>query len=169
MNNKNKSHTLEKIIEISAWIVTALLLIKFVPRSRIREAHSFFLFKQLVTWLFGLVVVEKNLIAYPYRLFFKKTLKSSFTFEFFVYPALCSLFNLYYPEKRSNMVKLLYYFFHTGIITVFESFAVKYTDLIKYKKWAWYWSFTTMWISYYISRIYHRWFFEDKSLTNKSS
>ena len=157
MNNK-----LEKIIEISAWVVTALLLIKFVPRNRIREAHVTFLFKQAVTGLFGLLVVEKNLISYPYRLFFKKTIKSSFTFEYFVYPALCSLFNLYYPEKRNSVIKLLYYFFHSSIITVFEAFAVKYTNLIKYKKWTWYWSLITMWLTYYISRIYYRWLFKEQ-------
>ncbi|MFE8699798.1 CBO0543 family protein [Cytobacillus sp. FJAT-54145] len=158
MNNK-----LDKTIEISAWIITSILLIKYVPKNRIREAHISFLFKQVVTWLFGLLVVEKNLISYPNRLFFKKANKSSFTFEYFVYPALCSLFNLYYPEKSNNVVKLIYYFIHTSIITGFEIFAVKYTNLIKYNNWKWYWSFVTMWFSYYISRIYHRWFYKDRS------
>src|SRR4051794_31547567 len=98
-------HKLEKTIEISAWVVTTLLLIKFVPRNRIREAHVLFLSKQVYTFLFGLLVVEKNLISYPYRLFFKRAIKSSFTFEFYVYPALTSLFNLYYPEKRHSVIK----------------------------------------------------------------
>ncbi|WP_449620455.1 CBO0543 family protein [Robertmurraya sp. Marseille-Q9965] len=156
---KNK---LERTIEISAWIVISYLLLKFVPRHRIREAHLAFLFKQVLTWLFGLLVVEKNLITYPYRLFFKKATKSSFTFEYFVYPGLCSLFNLYYPEKRNLFYKFCHYFFYTAVITCFEAIAFKYTNLINYKKWTWYWSFITVWISYYISRIYHRWFFKDK-------
>ncbi|MBP1940358.1 hypothetical protein J2Z26_000077 [Bacillus luteolus] len=117
------------------------------------------MFKQVITWLFGLLVVEKALISYPNRLFFRKAIKSSFTFEYFVYPSLCALFNLYYPEKSNNVVKLIYYFIHTAIIAGFEIFAVKYTNLIKYNNWTWYWSFITMWLSYYISRIYHRWFF----------
>ncbi|QOR68007.1 hypothetical protein IM538_07710 [Cytobacillus suaedae] len=158
MNNK-----LDKTIELSAWIITSLLLFKYVPKNRIREAHTSFLFKQVITWLFGLLVVEKDLISYPNRLFFKKAIKSSFTFEYFVYPALCSLFNLYYPEKRNNVAKLIYYFFHTSIITLFEIFAVKYTNLIKYNNWKWYWSFITMWSTYYLSRIYHRWFYKDSS------
>lgn len=150
----------DKTIEISAWVITSLLLIKFIPKNKLREAHVAFLFKQVITWLFGLLVVENNLISYPFRLFFKKTNKASFTFEYFVYPALCSFFNIYYPEKKHTFFKLLHYFFHTGIITVFEIFAVRYTNLIKYKKWTWYWSFITIWISYYISRIYYRWFFK---------
>jgi hypothetical protein len=94
-------HKAEKIIETSVWIIMTILLIKFVPRNRIREAWVIFLFKQFMTWIFGLVVVEKNLIRYPFRLFFKKATKTSFTFEYFVYPALCVLFNLYYPEKKN--------------------------------------------------------------------
>lgn len=157
MNNK-----LEKTIEISAWIVTVLLLIKFVPKNKLREAQVAFLFKQVVTWLFGLLVVEKNLISYPTRLFFKKSNKASFTFEYFVYPALCSLFNLYYPEKRNSVIKLIYYISHSSIITIFEAFAVKYTTLIKYKKWTWYWSFITMCSTYYLSRIYYNYFFKEQ-------
>lgn len=157
---KNK---LDKTIELSAWIITSLLLFKYVPKNRIREAHISFLFKQFITWLFGLLVVEKGLISYPNRLFFKKANKSSFTFEYFVYPALCSLFNLYYPEKSNNAAKLIYYFIHTSIITCFEIFAVKYTNLIKYNNWKWYWSFITMWVTYYVSRIYHRWFYKRRS------
>ncbi|SMQ86932.1 hypothetical protein SAMN05444673_7014 [Bacillus sp. OV166] len=158
---------LDKAIEISAWIITSLLLIKFVPRKRIREAIFPFLFKQLITWLFGLIVVEKNLISYPKRLFFKKSNKSSFTFEYFVYPALSSLFILYFPENKSNIVKTLYYCFHTSILTIFELFAVKYTNLIRYKKWTGYWSFITMWICYYLERIFQRWFFKIDTLEKK--
>ncbi|GGA90004.1 CBO0543 family protein [Ornithinibacillus halotolerans] len=150
----------EKIIEITAWIGTVLLLIKFVPKHRIREAQVIFLFKQVITWLFGLIVVEKNLISYPKRLFFSKTNKSSFTFEYFVYPALCTIFNLYYPEKKNNLIKLLYYFFHSGLITAFELLMLKYTKLIKYKKWTWYWSLSTIWFTYYLSHLYHSWFFK---------
>lgn len=162
MNNK-----LDKTIELSAWIIMSLLLFKYVPKNKIREAHIAFMFKQVITWIFGLLVVEKKLIFYPDRLFFKKANKSSFTFEYFVYPALCSLFNLYYPEKSNNVGKLIYFFIHTSIITCLEIFAVKYTNLIKYHNWKWYWSFITIWLTYYVSRIYHRWFYKDKSYNKR--
>lgn len=163
------AHKVEKNIIISSWIITSLLLILFVPRDKIREAQIPFLFKQVITWLFGLVVVEKGFIEYPYRLFFKKANKSSFTFEYFVYR---TLFNLYYPEKRNALIKVLYYFFHTSIITFLEIIAVKYTKLIRYKKWTWYWSFITLWMTYYISRVYYRWFFRNRfsnTLTSSSN
>ncbi|MFC5734244.1 CBO0543 family protein [Cytobacillus gottheilii] len=155
-------HKLDKTVEISAWIVMSILLMIFVPKNRIREAHVSFLFKQTITWLFGLLVVEKGLISYPYRLFFKKANKSSFTFEYFVYPALCSLFNLHYPEKRNKLYKFCYYTLYSASITVFEAIAIKYTNLIRYKKWSWYWSFITMWFTFYLSRLYHRWVFKLK-------
>jgi len=157
MNNK-----LEKSIEISAWIVAALLLAKFVPRKRIREAHVAFLFKQVITWFFGLLVVEKNLISYPYRLFFKKAIKSSFTFEYFVFPTLNVLFNIYYPEKRNLFLKASYYASHTLLVTFLEWIALKYTKLIRYENWTLYNTFISIWLSYYVSRQYQRWFFKNK-------
>lgn len=79
----------EKIIEISSWIIMFMLLIKFVPKKKIREAHVVFLFTQVVTWLMGALVVEKGNIKYLIRTFFKKTIKSNFTFEYFIFPAWC--------------------------------------------------------------------------------
>jgi hypothetical protein len=151
----------EKIIEISSWIIVSLVLIKFIPKNKLREAHVAFLFKQVLTWLVGLLVVENGNIKYPFRTFFKKSMKSSFTFEYFVYPALDALFNTYYPEKRNNIIKVLYYLFHTSFIVFLEIIALKYTKLIRYEKWNWYWSFITIWLCYYVSRLYQRWFFKD--------
>lgn len=157
-----KRNRKENTIEWSAIGVMTLLLYIFVPRNKIREAHTIFFFKQFVTWFFGLLVVEKNLISYPSRLFFKKTIKSSFTFEYYVYPALCVLFNLYYPERRNKMKKILYYFVHSGVITGFEIYALKYTNNIHYKKWKWYWSFLSIWFTYYLSRLYYKWFTKEE-------
>lgn len=157
------------VIEWTAIGVSALLLLIFVPRNRSREAHISFLFKQLITFLFGLLAVEKNFLVYPTRVLFRKTLKSSFSFEYFIYPTLCTLFNLYYPEKKSKFIKFLYYLIHTGPIAAFEVFALKYTNIIRYKNgWTWYWSFITLWFTYYISRIYHKWYMK-RLITDDSS
>ena len=61
----------EKIIIFSAYIGTTFLLFKFVPKNKIRHALIPFLFKQVITWFFGLLVVEKKLISYPYRPFLR--------------------------------------------------------------------------------------------------
>ena len=160
------SGKLERNIEITSWIVTAILFILFIPRKKLREAFLVYKFKMFITWIFGLIVVQLGLIKYPSRLFFKQTTKTSFTFEFFVYPAICAIFNINYPKKTNSFLKLLYYVFFAGMITVFEVFAVKYTKLIRYPKWKWYWSFITLWLTFYISHIYYRWFFKIKRDTS---
>jgi hypothetical protein len=55
----------ENAIECFAIGAMTLLLYIFVPRNKIRDACTIFFSKQLVTWFFGLLVVEKNLISYP--------------------------------------------------------------------------------------------------------
>jgi hypothetical protein len=152
----------EKTIEISSWIIVSLLLLKLTPKNKIRETLVVFLFKQVLTWIFGLLVVQKGLISYPFRFFFKKANKANFSFEYFIYPGLCALFSLYYPKNKSYLLKTLHYFISTSVIVIFEIIAVKYTKLIKYKKWTWYWSFITIWITDFLTQSFHNWFFKTK-------
>jgi hypothetical protein len=156
----------EKTIIASAYAISAFLLLNFVPKNKIRYAIVPFLFKQVLTWLFGLLVVEKNLIKYPYRAFFSKTYKASFCFEYFFYPVLCVIFNLYYPEKRNLAVKGIYYFLYTSFIVGLEVLFMKYTKLIRYKKWHWYWSFITLWFTSYLSHVFYKWFFKGNIINN---
>ncbi|WP_338066848.1 CBO0543 family protein [Evansella clarkii] len=125
-----------------------------------RHAIAAFLFKQMLTWPLGLMVVKKDYITYPVR-FFKKENKSSFSFEYFIYTALCAIFNIKYPEKYNSFVKLLYIVFYAGIMTLGEVAIERYTNLIKYRKWKWYWSFQTLGITNYLSRIFYKWFFRE--------
>ena len=160
-------YTVEKRIESSVWLIMIMLLLKFVPKNRIREAIVIFFFKQCITWFLGLLVVEKGLIRYPERLFFRKATKSSFTFEYFVYPALCVLFNLYYPEKRNRLIKILYYFIHSSLIAGLEMIGLKFTRLVTYTGWKWYWTLTTIWTTYYLSHLFHGWFFKNGKNLNE--
>jgi hypothetical protein len=54
-----------------------------------------------MAWLIGLVIVQLGLIEYPVRLFNHAT-ETSFEFEYLVYPALCVIFNLHYPEGEKR-------------------------------------------------------------------
>ena len=152
----------EKTVMMSAYIIGIFLLLRFVPKDKIRHAAVAFLFKQVITWLFGLLVVEKKLIEYPYRPFFKKTYKASFDFEYFLYPVLCVIFNLHYPKKRNPLIKTLYYFMFAALTTGFEGLIVKYTKLVRYKNWNLYWSFITMWFTNYLSHVFYTWMMNDK-------
>ncbi|MBM7867155.1 hypothetical protein GTO89_10310 [Heliobacterium gestii] len=149
--------SLERIIEFGAWIVMAIALIYYVPKEKFRDSILIFFFKQLLTWFSGILVVQWNLIVYPVRLF-ASAVNTSFTFEFFVYPGICVLFNLYFPEHRSLLRKAIHYVIYTSGITVFEVVLENYTNLIKYIHWSWYWTWITLFLTFMASRYFYRWF-----------
>lgn len=154
--------TIEYAIIIIAWIITIILLIKFIPKDKIREALVVFMFKQLITWSTGLIVVELRLIEYPVRLFFQFSSRTSFTFEYFIYPSLCAIFNLNYPDGKSKLARFRHYFNYCSSMTVIEVIIEKYTNIIKYVHWSWYTTWITLFITFYISRKYYLWFFKLK-------
>jgi len=153
-------------IIIIEWIVTICLLVKFIPKNKLREASLAFSFKQLVTWVLGLAVVELRLIEYPVRLFFPYASKTSFTFEYFVYPSLCAIFNVHYPEKKSRWGQFMYYSYYCTTMTILEVFVEKYTEILKYIHWTWYITWITLFITFYMTRKYYEWFFKLKKIRN---
>lgn len=156
--------SIEYIIVGIAWVTTALALWRCVPRDKhnLRKAQVIFLFTQSVTWFFGLMVSEWGLITYPVHEF-EHVANTSFTFEFFVYPSICVVYNLYFPEAQSYMGKFLYTAAYTTPITVLEVLFEKYTALIKYIHWAWYWTWITIFLTFCLSRAYNKWFYNDYS------
>jgi hypothetical protein len=148
---------LEWGILISVWLViTGLIFI--IPRNKRRLAIVAFFFKQVITWIAGLVVVEYQLLTYPIRLF-SGINRSSFTYEYFVYPVICGVFNAYYPNSRGKIYKFLYYVAYCTVLTVPEAFLEKKTDLIHYIHWNWYWSWITLFITFWMTRCFCVWFF----------
>ncbi|SEP14965.1 hypothetical protein SAMN05518847_12019 [Paenibacillus sp. OV219] len=54
--------TIDRIILISIWVVSTVLMVIATPRNRIREAMVIFMFKQVLTWMLGIIVVEYKLL-----------------------------------------------------------------------------------------------------------
>lgn len=154
----------EWIILATVWI-TAFSLFFFVPRHAFRLAQLALLFKQLLTWVIGLVVVELGWIEYPVREFASEN-RSSFTFEYLAYPIVCGLFNARYPENRSWRFKLFYYFSYCSVITAVELLIEKNTDLIRYIHWNWYWTWITLFVTFFMSRNFCKWFFSISKMPN---
>lgn len=150
---------IEVLLYLCAWITCILTLLILVPKNMIREAQVIFLFKQVLTWLFGLMVVEFKLIEYPVRLF-PYANRTSFSFEYFIYPAICVIFNLYYPKTKRILPQLRHYFVFCTTITVIEIFTEKYTDIINYLYWHWSLTLVTLFITFYLSRKFYTWFFK---------
>lgn len=151
-----------RLIIIGLTITLGLLLV-FIPKNKIREAQVGFLGKLVITWLLGLTVVECGLIEYPARLFFREANKTSFEFEFFIYPSICAIFIVNYPEKKSSFGQFMYYFYYCTSLTVIEVIVEKYTNILNYIHWSWYITWISFFITFYVNKKYNDWFFR----TNK--
>lgn len=146
---------------IAEWIIIIGMLIRFIPKDKIRHAFVAFSFKQLLTWLLGLTVVECRLIEYPIR-FFRYANKTSFTFEYFAYPSICAIFNVNFPKNKSLYIRSLYYFYYCTVLTVIEVLVEKNTDIVTYIHWAWYTTWISLFLTFYLTRRFYVWFFRLK-------
>ncbi len=153
-------------MNIERWILIGIIifcifaLIKIVPNGKAREAWVLFLFLQVITWPAGLLAVELGWIDYPVQLFPKTNQynRTSFSFEFFFFPVLAIIFSLYYPSFLKKWSALLYYLLFAGFFTIIEVILEKYTDLVEYYEWKWYWTFSTLILSLYLNHKYYLWF-----------
>jgi hypothetical protein len=156
----------EVIILASVYIIITLMLIIFVPKNKIREATLIFFFKQLLTWMLGLIVVQYGLIEYPIRSFPKAT-STSFDFEYFFYPAICVVFNLYYPADKSKFRIFMHYVYFCSVMSFIEAIVEKYTEILTYIHWSWYITWISLFITFYASRKFYVWYFKLKTETSK--
>ncbi|MFJ8243727.1 CBO0543 family protein [Peribacillus asahii] len=144
-------------ILLSAFTVTTGILF-FIPKNKIRLAVVAFLSKQAITFLIGAVVVEFGLIEYPVRLFASIN-RTSFTYEYYVLPVICAVFNVWYPTNKSTLIQLSYYVGYSSVLTIIEVIIEKYTALIKYIHWEWYITWITVCFAFFISHLFCIWFF----------
>jgi hypothetical protein len=151
-------HLLEKVIIYSVWVI-GFVSLWFIPKNKYFEVSFIFLFAQLQTWIFGLIVVEFGLIQYPVRELSKAN-STSFTFEYFIMPIMCIFFNLYFPDTKSTPLKILYYIECLLPFTLIELIVERYTLILKYTHWHGYLTFISMLIVFYIVRMVYKWFFK---------
>lgn len=151
--------TIDWIILFSSWLLVALALFLFIPRSKIRVAVVSFLFKHLLTWILGLITVEMGLLSYPTRLFATVN-RTSFTYEFFAFPAISAIFIVRFPSRHSIIIKLIYYASFCTVMTIVEVVLESHTQLIQYVHWKWYWTWISLFIVFWISRLFYIFFFE---------
>ena len=150
---------LDRILEATVVAIIVMLLVVYVPKSRVREALVIFFFKEFITWPLGLATVHYGLIEYPVRLFSNAT-KAHFSFEYFIYPALCVIFMMTYPEGQSRARRFMHYFNFCTVMTLIEVGAERYTATINYIHWTWYFSWLSFFITFYLSRKFYVWFFK---------
>jgi hypothetical protein len=150
-------------MRIEWWIlllvyIVSTVIIFMIPKRKRRLAVVAFLFKQVITFLIGLVVVELGLLEYPTRLFADIN-RTSFTYEYYAFPVSCAAFNAWYPNGRSPLIQIGYYVGYTSVLTITEVIIEKYTDLLNYIHWEWYITWITVCVSFFIVRLFCVWFF----------
>ncbi|WP_248926869.1 CBO0543 family protein [Paenibacillus hamazuiensis] len=151
----------DRIVLIASWATAACLLLFFTPRDKIREAIVIFMFKHAVTWLFGIIVVELKLIDYPVREF-AYAIRTSFAFEYFIYPATCVAFVLHFPSGKPLPHKVGWYLIWPSCMTAVEMLIEKYTDLIEYIHWNGFYTWITLLLTFGLSHRFYMWFYKDK-------
>jgi hypothetical protein len=150
-------------MRIEWWILLSVYAVAtgilfFIPKNKIRLAVVAFLFTQVITFLIGLMVVALGLIEYPVRSFASIN-RTSFDYEYYIFPATCAVFNVRYPIHRRTLIQLGYYIVFSTVLTIGEVIIEKCTELINYTHWEWYISWITIFISFFIVRLFCVWFF----------
>ncbi len=150
---------MEKTILVISAII-AIVSLAFTPKEKKLQSHFIFMISTIPVWILGLSVVELGLIEYPVREL-SDINRTSFIFEYLILPVVCIFFNAYYPSTFSRKIQLLYYLAFGSALTIAESMFEKYTMLIEYTGWKWYWSLISMCIIFWLTRKITMWFFSD--------
>ncbi|MEK4972250.1 CBO0543 family protein [Niallia sp. FSL R7-0648] len=151
---------MERWILVGIIVISILAIFLLVPKQKTREAWVIFLSLQIITWPAGLLAVEWNMIDYPVQLFSSanKFNRSSFTFEFFLFPVTAIMFSLYFPKKLKKTGKFFYYFLFAGFFTCLEVVIERYTELVDYLSWHGSYTLLSVMVTLYINHTYYSWF-----------
>ncbi|MFB5193661.1 CBO0543 family protein [Neobacillus sp. KR4-4] len=147
---------------ILMWVIGIFTYIFFTPKKRYRKVAVTALICQSLLWLNSLVHVEFDLIAFPVREFPKAT-DLLITTEYFFYPLLCG-FYLAYEPKHSLRIRLIYLCSWISIITLYDFILVKFTNLIEYVHYAWYFTWIDFFCIFAVTNFVYQWFFKNKKL-----
>ncbi len=154
-------YLIERILLAGIWLIS-FISIAFIPKGKAAQASFIFLMTQFFTWVSGLSVVEFGWLEYPVRELHKAN-ATSFSFEYFILPVIVIFFILHYPQNKPIKIKILYYMTFSSAITLVEYFVERYTLLIQYHTWKWYWTWISLTILFHIILSIYRWFFKIKS------
>lgn len=151
-------YVLERTLLAVAGII-CFLCIWFIPGKDAAKASFIFLLTQFFSWILGLVVVELGWLEYPVRELAKSN-ATSFLFEYLLFPVMTINFILRYPSGKSFKLRILYYVSIVSTFTFVEYIVEKYTLIIKYHEWRWYWTLITVALVMYIVMVIYKWYFK---------
>lgn len=152
------SFTPEQIIMAASAAATALLLVFAVDWRHFRDWVAVYFFKTTLDFVWGSIVVERNLLDYPVRLL-PQYFDTCLLFEIWVFPVLCILYNQVTRTRGPAAAVGFALLFSAGIAAL-EYPLEKYTLLIRYISWTPFTSFYTLAITFLLSRVFmafYRW------------
>lgn len=143
---------------LTAAVMVSFISLAFTPKNKLLQLQFVLLFVQLPTWLLGLSAVQMGLLEYPYRELASVN-RTSFIFEYIILPVLCAHVNNHYPWRASSLTKAVYLASIGLLMTGVEVVLERYTILIRYTGWEWYWSWITVVFIFWLTQKTVAWFF----------
>lgn len=153
---------LEVIILSLMCIFGTTAIVLLIPKNRLRQTLFALLVYQALLWVSILFHVKFGLLSFPVREFPKAT-DVLFTTAYFFYPLMYGLYIIFEP-KVSFIVRLCYMSLWISGLTAIDYFIEKYSDLIVYENYTWYWSWLNFFILFLLSSLIYKWFFKDTLL-----
>ncbi|WP_040205346.1 CBO0543 family protein [Neobacillus jeddahensis] len=147
----------EILILLLSWLISIIVLIKFVPIDRKRIAHITFLFGHGIAWIYQYVQLLFNLVEFPYREFEYAT-KMSFSLYYLTYPTFGVLFIMFYPANKGRQRIIIHYLIFTIAITTYAFFIENYSSLSYWKSWNIYSGLLSNLIIIYVIKKFVFWF-----------
>ncbi|WHY66805.1 CBO0543 family protein [Neobacillus sp. SuZ13] len=154
--------SVDYIFIMAMWVSGVVAYMFLTPKNQYRKLLFSLLTCQALLWINSLVHVEFNLLAFPVREFPKAT-DLLITTEYFFYPLLCGLYIAYEP-KRSFKTRLIYLSVWISFITVYDVILVKYTNLVEYVHYAWYFTWIDFFCIFAVTNLIYQWIFKNKEL-----
>lgn len=139
----------EKVILYAMFVGGLLFFFYSLRKPPIKDWLLAFFITGYFALILGVMVVESGMLSYPVTIF--PYFDSSPLFELVLFPVL-SLH--YYQTTYHYSFKgyLLKGFMYTSILTITEVLLEKFTDLVQYNTWKWYYTFISVYVFFVIIR-----------------
>ena len=147
----------EILILLTSWLISILLLVKYIPKDRKRNAHITFLFVQALAWIYEYIQLLLGVMEFPFREFDDAT-KMSFSLHYLIFPTFGVFFILLYPSDKKNLRIIIHYLIFAMVITTYSFLVERYSSLFNWKNWNVYISFTNNLAILYIIKRFVFWF-----------
>ncbi len=137
---------MEIILLIIFYILGTILFLVSLKKAPRKDWLLIYFITAYFAVFLGNLLVDYHLLKYPVTIF--KHLKGSVLFEFLLFPVICVYYyqTTYHSHISGVILQAVVY---SGGLTLVEFFLEKYTNLIKYLQWEWYFT----WISVFIFMI----------------